>query len=257
MHFETLGRTDAGAETLLVSAGLGGSESFWRPQIDALAATFRIVTYDHRGTGKNAAALPADYAIGMMADDVIEILDAAKIERCHFLGHALGGLVGLDLALRYPNRIGRLVVVNAWAKPNSHTQRCFAVRRDLLINSGVAAYVRAQPIFLYPAAWLEKNAVQIAREEAHGILNFQGEGNILKRIDALLAFDVESRLCEISAPTLVVASRDDVLVPWTCSQVLAGGIRNSKIRVIPEGGHGFTAIDPEVFNSELIDFLNA
>lgn len=99
LNFDVLGREDA-AEAVLLSSGLGGTAAFWQPQMAALGEHFRVITYDQRGTGRNPDTLPTGYAIADMADDVIGILDAARLERCHFVGHALGGLVGLQFADR-------------------------------------------------------------------------------------------------------------------------------------------------------------
>lgn len=253
LHHESFGSPDRAC--VLLSAGLGGSGAFWRPQIAALAEHFHVVVYDQRGTGGSREPLPEGYSIDAMADDVIEVLDARGIERCHFVGHALGGIVGLALARRAPARVGRLVPVNAWASADTHTARCFEMRLALLQHVGVEAYVKAQPIFLYSAAWLSANAEAVDAEVRHGIAHFQGADTIEKRIAALLAFDMAGELRHISHPTLVAASRDDVLVPWTASQRLADGLPNARLWMVESGGHGFTATAPEAFNAELIAFL--
>ncbi|MFC0239658.1 pyrimidine utilization protein D [Rhodopseudomonas telluris] len=252
---EIIGRTEPDAPTIVLSAGLGGAAAFWQPQFAALTEQFRVVLYDHRGTGRNPAALPDGYSIGDMADEVIALLGSLQIERCHFMGHALGGLVGLELALRAPDKLDRLMLVNAWAAPNPHTKRCFDVRRDLLRHVGVEAYVRAQPIFLYPPAWLVANAVRVDEEVAHGVQHFQGADNIERRIAALLRFDVAARLGEIRHRTLVLATKDDTLVPWICSQQLATGLPHAQLVVMPEGGHGVTVTEPVEFNRVILDFL--
>lgn len=253
MHYEVHGEALSGNGTVLLSSGLGGAGSFWAPQ-QALCRQYRVVTYDQRGTGRSAEPLPDSYSIAAMADDAAEILDELGVGRCHFVGHALGGLVGLDLALRRPDRIGSLVLVNAWARGNAHTARCFDVRRDLL-RIGPKAYVRAQPLFLYPAPWMARNAERLAREHEHAVAHFQGTDTLLKRIAALLAFDVADRLGEIACPTLVAAARDDLLVPWTASETLAAGIPGARLWVTAEGGHGFTVTEPEAFNAALCGFL--
>ena len=255
MQYEVVGRTDAAAETVVLSSGLGGVGAFWKQQIAALSEHYRVVLYDQRGTGRNKQALPETYTISMMADDVVEVLDQLDLPRCAFVGHALGGIVGLDLALRYPDRVGKLVAINAWAKADVHTAACFAIRKEILLHVGPEAYLKAQPIFLFPAPWLSENAERMAKDETHGVSHFQGTDTVLKRIGALLAFDVSTRLAEITVPTLVAASRDDILVPWTASKILAEGLPNAKLWVTPEGGHGFPVTEPAVFNAALLAFL--
>ncbi|MEO6918320.1 MAG: pyrimidine utilization protein D [Collimonas sp.] len=255
MHYEVLGRREAGVPTVLLSSGLGGLGSFWRPQLAALVARFRVIVYDQRGTGKSVAELPSDYSIAAMADDVLEIADRVGIAQMHFIGHALGGLVGMQVALQSPQLIRRMIVINGWARADSHTARCFAVRKDLLRDSGVAAYVRAQPIFLYPAPWLSANAQSITDEEQHAIAHFPGTANTLARIGALLKFDLSERLATMQVPTLVIAARDDVLVPYTCSEQLAVLLPASRLQLLDSGGHGFTVTDAAGFNRAAIDFL--
>jgi aminoacrylate hydrolase len=243
--------------TVLLSSGLGGAAAYWAPQLPALQARFRVITYDHAGTGRNACPLPDDgYSIAAMADDVLHILDQAGTEACHFVGHALGGLVGLHLAIHAPERLRSLTVVNGWAKVDAHTRRCFEARLTLLQHAGVAAYVRAQPIFLYPATWLAANEARVAAEDAHGIAGFQGEDTLRKRVGALLQFDASGSLATISVPTLVVAARDDVLVPATQSECLAAAIPGSSLHELEWGGHAINVTDPTGFNAALATFLN-
>ncbi len=255
MKYEITGRTESDAATIVLSAGLGGAGAFWQPQIAALTPHFRVVTYDQRGTGRNTEALPDGYTIGHMAQDVIGILDELGIARAHFMGHALGGLVGLEIALQKPDLLDRLILVNAWAKADSHTKRCFAMRKHLLLSVGAEAYVQAQPIFLYPSAWLSQNPERIAREEQHGLAHFQGVDTLLKRLGALLTFDVSARLNDVTMPTLVMAARDDVLVPWIASQALADGLPNAELWLVPEGGHAFTITEDAAFNDKMLAFL--
>ena len=72
---------------------------------------------------------------------------------------------------------------------------------------------------------------------------------------ALLRFDVTDRLPAIEVPVLVAASRDDILVPWTCSEALAAALPRASLWTVPEGGHGVTATEPRPFNERLLDFL--
>lgn len=255
MKYRILGRSDAAAETVLLSAGLGGAGAFWTPQTAALSRDFRVVLYDHRGTGENAGPLPQDYSIAHMARDIADILDAIGAPRAHLLGHALGGLAALELARCMPERVGRIIVVNGWLKADSHTRRCFDARLAALRGGGPEAYVKAQPIFLYPAAWISAHAAAVEQEVAHALAHFQGEANLLARITALLGFDATPAVARIEAPVLVAASRDDVLVPWTASETMARALPRARLWLVPEGGHAFTVTDPAPFNAEMLRFL--
>ncbi|MBX3121532.1 MAG: pyrimidine utilization protein D [Nitrospira sp.] len=255
MKYQVYGRAGRDVPTVVFSAGLGGSHHFWRPQIEALGERFRIIGYDHRGTGANAEPLPENYSIEQMAADVVELLDADGSEGVHFIGHALGAIIGFALARSNPTRVKSLIPVNGWMQVSKHTRRCFDARCDLLLSSGAEAYVKAQPIFLYPSAWLEAHSEEVAHEEEIGIKNFQGADNLLRRIGALLKFDASPWLHELNCPMLVAATRDDVLVPWTCSQTLAEKAAKATLWVSAEGGHGFTAIAPEEFNKRAASFI--
>jgi aminoacrylate hydrolase len=255
VKFTVTGRE--GGEAVLLSAGLGGAAAFWAPQLPALEPGFRVIHADHRGTGANREPLPEGYTIAHMARDALEVLDAAGVARAHILGHALGGLVALELARMAPERVGRLVLVNAWAKADPHTARCFDVRLGILDAQGPAAYVAAQPLFLHSAEYASAHHAKILGEIAHGTAHFQGEDTLRKRIAALRAFDATADLARITAPALVAAAKDDLLVPWTASQRLAAGLPNATLWLTDHGAHAFTVERPEPFNTALADFLGA
>jgi len=173
----------------------------------------------------------------------------------HVVGHAAGGLAGLQLALDRPELLRSLTVINGWSRPDPHIARCFRARICLLNDSGPEAYIHAQPLFLYPANWISQNADRLAAEEAHHIAGFQGRETLLARINALLAFDIDDRLGEIATPVLVSASADDMLVPSRCSERLAQRLANATLDIVPWGGHAFTATAAEAFNTTLTGFL--
>lgn len=243
-------------DVVILSAGLGGSGAFFAPQMAALTARFRVVLYDHRGTGRSDRELPSPYAVADMARDLARIIDDLGGVAVHVVGHAAGGLAALQLALDSPSRVLSVTVVNGWSRPDPHIARCFRTRISLLNDSGPEAYVHAQPLFLYPADWISQNAARLAEEEVHHLAGFQGRDNMLARINALLAFDIDDRLREIVCPVLVSASADDMLVPALCSRRLAERLPNATLDVAPWGGHAFTATVPDAFNTTLIAFLS-
>jgi aminoacrylate hydrolase len=243
------------AATVVLSSGLGGAAHYWTPQIPELTRHFRVIVYDQFGTGRSPGSLPAGYSVADMAAELACLLRELAVSKCHFVGHALGGLVGLQLALDRPDLIDRMVLVNAWTKTHPHTVRCFAARRSLLLDSGVAAYVAAQPLFLYPADWLADRQMWLADQDAAGLAHFPPAETVLRRIDAILVFDLEARISAIAARTLVLAARDDVLVPSICSTHLATLLPRGRLCLLDHGGHACNITDPDAFNSTIGAFL--
>ena len=255
LYYETHGREDG--RPLILSAGLGGSASYWAPNIAAFAAEFRVIAYDHRGTGRSDRALLDTVSVADFADDILAVMDAVGVERASVIGHAAGGVAGLALALAAPGRIDRLVVVNGWASPDPHFLRCFDTRLALLRDSGSAAFLRAQPIFLYPANWISDHSGQLDAEAAAQFEHFAGTATTEKRIAALAAFDIADRLREIAIPVLLLAAADDMLVPSKASARLAAGLPNASLAVMESGGHACNVTDPDGFDSLVLDFLRS
>jgi aminoacrylate hydrolase len=248
----------AGGPCVVLSAGLGGLAAFWRPQAEALeAAGFRVLAFDQRGTGANREPLPEPYSIAHMADDMAAAMDAAGVARAHILGHALGGLVALEFARARPDRALSIIPVNAWAKADRHTERCFELRLRVLETQGAAGYVAWQPLFLHTAPYLSAHAEHVAEEMRRGVAGFQGEATLRARVAALRAFDIRAALPGIAVPALVAASRDDLLVPHTASEALAAALPRAELWLTDFGGHAFTVERPGPFNKRLLGFLRA
>lgn len=253
LYYETYGRDDA--PPLILSSGLGGSASYWKPNIPALAEHHRVIAYDHRGTGRSDRALPDNVTVDDFADDILALMDALTIERAHVVGHAAGGVAGLALALKAPDRLDRLVVVNGWAKADPHFLRCFEVRLNLLRHVGVEAFLRAQPIFLYPATWISARTAELDAELPHQLADFPGVATMEKRIAALAAFDVTGKLKGLDRKTLVLTASDDMLVPGDAGELLAGELGRGSLEELDWGGHACNVTRPDAFNKPVLAWL--
>ena len=253
LYFEEHGPADA--PPVILSAGLGGAGAYWQPNLAPLADRYRVIVYDQRGTGRSDRSLPANLTIEDMAADALSLIEGLGLEHAHFVGHALGGAIGLALAVQAPERLASLAIVNSWSRLDPHTARCFEVRQDLLRNAGPRAYLRAQPIFLYPATWISENSNALDFEIESQLLHFQGSDNLETRLAALQAFYLEDRLGELRTPLLAVASKDDMLVPYTCTLALGERVAGATIELVDWGGHACNVTDPERFNTILLAWL--
>ncbi|BFM49208.1 pyrimidine utilization protein D [Marinomonas sp. THO17] len=257
MYYELHGLEQVDAPTLVFSSGLGGSANFWQSQLPELTERFRILIYDQAGTGRSPAKLSSDYSIKTMTDELLTLLEELNIQKCHLIGHALGGLVALQMADQAPEKLQSMVLINAWSSPNPHTLRCFNIRKAILANCAPDIYLQMQALILYPPDWIANNIKALEEEEAHLKAHFPDRDNLLARISALSEFDIESRLANITTPSLVVANKDDLLVPWQRSQVLSDALPNAQLRLMDYGGHASTITAKDHFNTLLIDFLDA
>ena len=247
--------TQSDAKTLVLSSGLGGHAQYWQPQIAALQQHFHVLTYDQLGVFPESDALPEHYSLAMMAAELEQILQEKKIEQCHFMGHALGGFIGLELARLAPQRVEKLVVVNAWDQLDAHTNRCFATRLNLLRHAGIAAYVQAQALFLYPPAWISTHDQQLAQQEQHAIGHFAPIDNVEKRLAALRQYQPKHTAQAVSHQVLVIANQDDFLVPWQRGLALSRLMSNADFELYPTGGHASSVTQPEWFNRCVLQYL--
>lgn len=245
-----------GAPVLILSSGLGGAGGYWAPNLAALAENHRVLTYDQRGTGRSDRALPETTSIEAMAQDVVALMDALGIETAHFVGHALGGMIGIEAAL-LSGRIDKLVIVNGWRTLSPHTRRCFEARLAILRGAGVEAFLRAQPLFLYPPDWIAAHDAELQAELAHHLAAFPGAETMEKRIAAVAAFaPTPERLAKLRN-VLVIATRDDFLVPQAASLDLAGVIPRADVATFDWGGHACNVTDPGGFDRLVLDFLGS
>tara|TARA_R110001606_G_C15400259_1_gene652785 strand:- start:3527 stop:4303 length:777 start_codon:yes stop_codon:yes gene_type:complete len=255
MYYEIHGLAAADAPVLVLSSGLGGSANFWQSQLPALTKKYCVLIYDHSGTGRSPAELAHDYSIASMASELIALLDELHIAQCHIIGHALGGLVALHIAASSPERVISMVLVNAWSSPNPHTTRCFNIRLAILDNCSHSVYLQTQALILYPPDWIVGNIQTLEKEEQHLLANFPDKTNLLARINALSQFNIDDKLASLTVNTLVIANKDDILVPWQRSQWLADSLPHATLVLFDYGGHACSVTTPTDFNNTLLKHL--
>ncbi|WP_213772253.1 alpha/beta hydrolase [Bradyrhizobium sp. dw_78] len=245
LFYEDKGRGDA----ILFIPGFGGVGSFWNRQIRYFSDRFRVITIDQRGTGASARSRQT-YSLDQMTDDARTVLDAAGVRSTIVVGHSTGGAIAQMLAAKMPDRVSRIVLSSTWCKPGNYFRRVFEFRRSLLELGEVDLFHKAGIFFRYPPEYAERHDQAF---EAGG-----GPPDIeitISRINAILQSDMTSLIPDIRAPTLVVAARDDTLVPKYMSDEVARSIAGSKYVVLNEGGHFIPETRSDEYNAVLDDFL--
>ena len=249
IHYEEAGQ----GEPLILVSGLGGTASYWRPQVPAFASRFRVLSYDHRGTGASDR-LQRQFSIDQMTRELAALMDALKISRAHIVGWSTGGAIGQTLAIEQPQRIARMVLVSTWTHCDAWFRRLFEARREVLQKGGAELYAEFFPLWVYPPDYVNAHDAAIT-EEVRRSVNAAPAEVMMGRIDALIAFDRRAGLARIKTPTLVVASENDYVIPSYHAEALARAIPGAKLAMIRGGGHANTVTRGEEFNRVVLDFL--
>jgi aminoacrylate hydrolase len=248
-------RHGMGFPVLFVS-GLGGFASFWQDQVAAFSKRFEVVTYDHRGFGQSDPSR-IGYVVERLAQDVIALMKALKIERAHLVGHSTGGAMAQVLAIEHPNRFASVVLSATWTKADAYFRRLFSLRKEILQRLGPSMYLQESTLLLFPSWWIARNNERLRQLEAQQLAIFSSTEVVASRIDAMLAFDRTSDLGRIKLPTLVIGAEDDIVIPAYFAEELARLIPGAEIKIFPRGGHFVNQVRAREFNQAVLPFLVA
>lgn len=221
--------TGDGPPVVLVH-GLSGSTRWWRRNVPALAARFRVYVVDLVGFGASRGGL---FALTEAAAVLAGWMDAVGLGRVGLVGHSMGGYIVAELAASEPERAARLLLVDAAVMPfgRSYAQHGLGLLRELMqlppefLPVLVGDALRAGPLTIWAAA------------------------------QEVMRADLRARLSEIRVPTLLVWGARDHVVPLALGRSLAAAMRESELVVIEGAGHNAMWDCPAAFNRVALRFL--
>ena len=240
---------------LILVSGLNGVARYWEPQVAALSAKYRVVSYDQRGTGQSDQRQRV-FSVDQMARELAALMDALGIERAHIVGLSTGGAIGQTLAIEQPQRVARLVLCSTWTHCDPWFRRLFEARREMYQQCGPELHAKFHPLFLYPPDYVNAHDAEIEAEQKRAPTKSSPVEVSVGRINALLAFDRRAGLHTIKAPTLIIAGDNDYITPSYHSQALARAIPGSKLVIFNGGGHSVSKTRAQEFNKTVLDFLH-
>lgn len=226
---------DASAETVVLIHGLSGSSRWWQRNIPALAARYRVVVPDLIGFGRSRCPGPLP-AMPDVAAVFTRWMDAAQTGPVHLVGHSMGGHLAVHVAARHPERIRRLVLVDAAGLP-----------RPVTMGSVVRFVYELAP----PRQWGDPAFLPVIWGDALSagpLAVAQGLRNILRD-------DVRPLLPLLTQPTLVIWGEGDAVIPVENGHVFRATIPGSRLAVIPDAFHNPMVDRPEAFNQLVLGFL--
>ncbi len=226
IYYETGG--DGPAVVLL--HGLSGSSRWWRKNTHALARSFRVYVVDLIGFGRSRGQR---FVLEETAGLIAAWMDGLGAERFHLVGHSMGGLVAAELAAQYPERVNRLVLVDAAAVPIGRTLFGSALR--------LVPAVAYMPLDFLPV--LVTDALRA------------GPLTLLRASYAIHQADITADLARIAARTLIVWGEHDTLLPVERGRALHQALPGSEFVVMRRAGHNPMWDRAEEFNRAVEEFL--
>ena len=236
-------------DVLVFCNSLGANLSMWLHQVEALRGKFSILRYDGRGHG--ASSVPAyPYTVEQLGGDVLALLDGLGLQKIHFCGLSLGGVVGQWLGVHAPHRVQRLVLCNTAAKIGSQAswnERIETVRRD-----GMVAIVPAALERWYTPRFRREAPAEVAKSGA--MLLSTDPAGYVANCAALRDMDQREAVKRIQVPTLVVFGKEDPVTTPADAHYLLQSIAGAKPLAL-DAAHLSNIEAPSQFSAGLTDFL--
>jgi pimeloyl-ACP methyl ester carboxylesterase len=245
--------------------GLSGSWQNWLEQLPVFARDHRVIAFDLPGFG--ASQMPREkITIRGYGRFVDALLGELGVSSAAVVGNSMGGFIGIELAIRFPERVERLVLVSAAGLSIEYLRNERALAVLGAIENRLAAY----------SGWLASRSDALARRPGARRMIFgivasrpdrlpgpliaeqvrgSGKPGFLPALDALTDYPIRDRLGEIACPTLIVWGAEDKLVPARDADEFARLIPNARKVVWPETGHVAMLERPEAFNALVQAFL--
>ncbi len=241
-------------EPLLLLHGLGSCSDDWLLQTPVFAQQFRVMAPNLRGH-KPSSPVRGPLTIYTLAADLAQLLDALEIPGAHVVGLSLGGMVAQVLAIDFPAKVNKLVLVNTCAHlwPTTLREAYTLARRAVvskLLPVSATAKIVAQDLFPKP----DQASIRQAVLERIGA---NDETSYRYLVDAIRRFDTRRQLDRIRQPTLLITGDRDAVTPRGCQQQLVRGIPKIQWKIVRDSGHATPVDQAEEFNRLALEFLRA
>ena len=250
INYELSGNEDR--PVVIMSHSLCTTLDMWYPQMAVLDPGFRVLRYDTRGHGHSDAPDGA-YTLDQLTDDAMGLLDALGIDRFHWVGISMGGMIGQNVALNHADRLQSLVLCDTAAIIPDEAQEIWKDRINTARNQGMQALVQETLQRWFTPSFLKQNPPEIQRIREQilstPVAGYMGCSEAIRRLNYL------EHLSEIPIPTLIIVGEEDPGTPVETSEAIHARIRDSQLNIIPSAAHLCNLEQPESFNKILMDFF--
>ena len=242
----------ANGPAVVLSHSLATDLSMWDPTVPVLEERFRVLRYETRGHGGTDAPKGA-YTLEQLADDALALLKALDIERVHWVGLSMGGMIGQTLALKAPHVFASLSLCDTSSRVPAEAKAAWQDRIRIAESQGMEPLVEptlarwfTEPFRNRRKDVMDKVAMMIRNTPAAGYAGC---------CHAISGLDLTDRIHAIKMPTIAIVGEDDPGTPVAAHRVIHERIAGSRLEIIPKAAHLSNMEQPEAFNKALTGFL--
>jgi pimeloyl-ACP methyl ester carboxylesterase len=253
LYYEEQG---SGPETIVFAHGLLWSGEMFAPQITALRNRYRCVTFDFRGQGRSQVTRDG-YDMDTLTEDAAALIQALECAPCHFLGLSMGGFIGMRLAIRHPELLRSLMLLETSADPEP--QENVGRYRFLCF---IARWLGLRPVagpvlkIMFGRKFLEDPERATERAEVRRKMLANHRIGITRAVLGVIERQgLYDQLDRIKLPTLILVGDQDVATVPAKSERMHARIAGSTLHVIPGAGHTSTLEEPDAINRAVAEFL--
>lgn len=241
---------------LLFAHGLLWGTHLYDKQVEHFKSSYRCIAFDFRGQGKSEVT-KSGYDMDSLAEDAIALLEALEISKCHLVGLSMGGYVAQRVALKRPDLLHSLILLDTGAEAENPEKKADYKKMLRAIHwLGMKRISKkVMPIMFGETFLNDKSRKQEYKTWLEHLRQNNKKGAMRATAGVIERDGVLSRLPEINLPTLIVVGDEDKPTPYEEAQKMHFAIKGSKLAVIKQAGHSTPVEQPERLNQVMSTFL--
>ncbi len=240
------------APVILMSHALGTNLSMWDMQAGLLARNFRVLRYDILGHGQTAAP-SGPYTLDQLTEQAAGLLNALGLDKIHFLGLSLGGMIAQRLAILHPERIASLMLCDTTSLIPREAGPLWEERIRIVESSGMEPLVEPTISRWFTPAYRATHPEVLDRVKE--MIRSTSTAGYAGCCHAVAKLDLTAGLSSIQAKTIILVGEEDPGTPVSMSRTIHENIDGSELVILPAASHLSNMEQPEAFNQAILSFL--
>ncbi|MFI5251086.1 MAG: alpha/beta fold hydrolase [Bacteroidota bacterium] len=234
--------------------GFPFNSEMWKPQVEALQSTYRVIVYDIRGHGKSSVS-DGQYSIEYFVDDLFALLDHITIKKVVLVGLSMGGYIALRAIEREPGRVRAIVLCDTKSDADTNETKIRRANQAKAIKAnGTKGFADdfVHAVFFEKTFQFNPGAVQSIHAMIENMSPLAIAGASLAMASRT---DTTSSLGRISVPAMIMVGENDTLTPPHSAMQMKEKMPNAEMYIIPNAAHVSNLENPKDFNNRLLTFL--